>query len=239
MRLFPDRFAGWIAVVACIGFIAACQKVELPAEEGGNTPGQGTSVPGNEDDDPVVVPDDYLDAMTVAQVKAAYPDVTTDDEIFGAVIGYVVGYADRSVNNAVFSAEGAPETNILMADRRNETRPEHCLPVQLVKGTEIRNELNLAENPYVLGERVYMAGFISKYYGTVGMRKPEYYEWVIDEDDNPGDEEPAPDPEPDPGPLPDPEVEDKDTLFVDEEPVVIPGGRSTGGSGRKEKGWER
>ncbi len=225
MRILPHRFAGWLSVVVCAGLVSACQKVELPSDENGNSPTQEQPVPGGGNDGPVVVPEEYVDAMTVAQVQAAYPGVTTSDEIFCAVIGYVVGYADRSVNNAVFSADGAVESNILIADRHNEKRPECCLPVQLVNGTDIRSELNLAENPELLGERIYITGYISKYYATVGMRKPEYYERVTEGGDESGGEDPEPGPGPDPGPVPSPEDGGKDTLDWDDEPVVIPGGR--------------
>lgn len=253
MRLLPGRCAEWLAVAVCIGFISACQKVDLPSEEGGNAPGQDTYVPGLEDDEPVVVPEEYLDAMTVAQVQATYSYVGTGDKILDAVIGYIVGYADRSMNNAVFSAEGAPESNVLLADHKDETRPERCMPLQLVQGTVIRNDLNLAENPDALGMRVYVAGYISKYYNTVGMRSPEAYEWVYEGDGNPEEDEPEPVPDPDPEPepepdpmpepdpapepVPEPETEEKDTLEVDDEPVVVPGGRSIKYAGRKEDRW--
>lgn len=205
---------------------AACQKVDLPVADE-KQPAE-TSVPatGDGDDSPVVLPEEYVDAMTVAEVQSAYSYVETSDKELCAVIGYIVGYADASMKNACFTAEGAVESNILIADHKGETRSECCLPVQLVKGEQIRDELNLAKNPGALGARIYIAGFISKYYATVGMRDPQYYEWVTEEDDEQDEDEPAPSPGTDPTPDPDPGTETKDTLGIDDEPSVIPGGRA-------------
>lgn len=209
---------------------AACQKVELPAAEEGERTAAGEPSSGDGDGPPVTVPDGYVDAMTVAEVQSAYSYVTASDKELCAVIGYIVGYADRSMKNARFTAEGAVESNVLIADHRNETRPERCLPVQLPKGNFIRDELNLAGNPDVLGARIYISGYISDYYSTVGMRDPQVFEWVADDGDEPEGEEPVAPPVP--------EKETKDTLTIDDGAAVIPGGRSVAppaGAGKPRK----
>lgn len=166
----------------------ACQKVELPTEgDVGDVPQGGVEVSV-----PSGVPDD---ALTVAEVQQAYPDVTTDDAVPGAVVGYVVGYVKNTMKNAVFSSDDAVESNILIADRRLERDAGRCMPVQLNKGSDVREHLNLSGHPEVLGMRVYLVGSISKYYGTVGMRNPQYYEWVEDGGEEPDEEVPDPEPE--------------------------------------------
>lgn len=225
------RRSCWLlpAVGWCL-FFAACQKVELPVTEVENPSGTGAPVPGTEDDDlPVLLPDEYADEWTVATVKAAYPTVATDSREFCTVVGYIVGYVKSNSMNtgAVFSSEDAVKTNLMIADRKNETDSEHCLPVQLSdeKQKGIREALNLSDNPDLLGKRICLSGYISRYLNTVGMRTPEGFAWVETNGDDPGTGS-DPEPEPDPGPVPPLDEEKRDTLKIDEKPTVIPGGRS-------------
>lgn len=89
------------------------------------------------------------------------------------VQGYIVGFSksgNYSRTNATFSTEKAVKTNILLADRPDETDWCNCIPVQLSSGTDARNELNLAENPGMLGAKVEVYGTISAYVGARGVR---------------------------------------------------------------------
>lgn len=238
---FRKRRLCWLLpVVGWCLFFAACQKVELPATEVENPSDTGVSVPGTEEDDPpVLLPGEYADEWTVAAVKAAYPTVATDSREFCTVVGYIVGYVKSNSMNtgAVFSSEDAVKTNLMIADRKNETDAEHCLPVQLSdeKQKGIREALNLSDNPGLLGKRICLSGYISKYLNAVGMRTPEAFAWVETVGNEPGAGH-EPKPEPAPEPVPPLDEEKMDTLKIDEKPTVIPGGRSVEPSWRKEDG---
>lgn len=232
------RCAHWFCRVLLMllcgfGLPVACQKVELPLDETGAS-SSGTSGTGSSGGNFSAISPETLRALTVAEVQEVYAYVSTTDRELCAVAGYIVGYIKNTIKNAVFSADNAVETNLLLADSPEETDWEHCLPVQLVNNTGVRAELNLLENPDVLGHKVYIVGYISRYFGEVGMKSPEYYEWLTPDDNESSgdDEEEEPQPgdndgeQPAPGPAPEPEV--KDTVRVDDTPKEIPGGRSLG-----------
>lgn len=93
------------------------------------------------------------------------------------VKGYIVGYIPGSNKpaDAVFSAEGAVQTNLLLADAANETNYEKCIPVQLPAGN-VRNGLNLADNPGNLGKEATLTGNIEKYFNIPGFKSVSAYE---------------------------------------------------------------
>lgn len=108
--------------------------------------------------------------------------------------GYIVGYistANGSAFNegsAMFTAVGAEATNLLLAESPDETDWEKCSPVQLPSGN-IRNALNLADNPENLGQEVCLKGSLEKYFGAYGVKSLTAYEWGsegIDMPDEPG-----------------------------------------------------
>ena len=232
------RCAHWFCRVLLMllcgfGLPVACQKVELPLDETGAS-SSGTSGTGSPGGNFSAISPETLRALTVAEVQEVYAYVEKEDMELCAVAGYIVGYTKNTMKSAEFSADGAVETNLLLADTPNAKDWEKCLPVQLEKNSYLREDLNLHDNPEVLGRKVYIVGYISRYFGEVGMKSPEYYEWLTPDDNESGgdDEEEEPQPgdndgeQPAPGPAPEPEV--KDTVRVDDNPHVIPGGRSLG-----------
>lgn len=242
-----------IVCVVCLS-LAGCQKVELPTDEDAD---YNLEHVGNKPDDDGVFDDGGAgeaavtwNAMTVKQVQQQYAGATTSDQFDCKVLGYIVGYAvSNTIKNTRFTTEGAVESNIVIADRRDETDPENCMAVQLEAGKVLRTELNLKGNPGNLGRRLCLYASASRYYNAVGLRNPEEFVWVDDTGD--GDNEPdlpdvpdtpdTPD-NPDTPDIPDapdtPDVPDEpdqpehpveepktDTLKVDDRPAVIPGGR--------------
>lgn len=89
---------------------------------------------------------------------------------FGYVKGYIVGFADGKTlsEGARFTADGAVETNILIADKAGETELSKCMPVQLPTGA-IRDALKLT-NASNLGKQVTLYGSLEKYFGTAGLK---------------------------------------------------------------------
>lgn len=92
------------------------------------------------------------------------------------VCGYIVG-GDLTSSKTGISFEGpfASATNIAIASRSSVTDKSSCLSVKLVSG-DIRNALNLVDNPSLLGRKVYLKGdLVSAYYGIPGIQNITEY----------------------------------------------------------------
>ena len=227
-----------------VGGFATCQKVDLPSEEGEDTeqPGQTGDKPeggghgaggtgGTEEEVPL--PPEYEGAWTVTGILSEYEGVDLDEDYEEMVVGYIVGACDRTMKNALFTADeiraAGVSTNLLIADSKDERDASRCMPVELKKGTDVRDEANLVDHPEVLGCRIGLLGLVKTYFNVVGLRNVAYHEWLTnggdveepeepEEPENPGKPEEPEDPEP--GPV------QKDTIIIDLKPGHIEGGRS-------------
>lgn len=101
------------------------------------------------------------------------------------VTGYIVGYintfdgdyAKLREKSAVFSADGAPNSNLLLAMTPDETNWERCIPVQLAYGTDGR-DLSLGYNPEYLHRQVTVYGTTGdRYLSVYGVRNVNHYNW--------------------------------------------------------------
>lgn len=112
-----------------------------------------------------------------------------DDE--ATVRGYIVGYVKSgqfSATGVEFSATNAVLTNIVMADTPDETDINNCIPVQLEKQSEARRDLNLSDNPSMLGKQVEVYGKLSTYMSVSALKQVKTYTLI-------GAAEPDPDPD--------------------------------------------
>ncbi len=164
---------------------SGCQKIELPSED--SDPEQPVTPP---------LPEDSADVSDVQSVEWALACSPEQDIV---VKGYIVGYVNgTAMSAAVF---GIPEekanTNMLLADSKEETDPGKCLPVRLDKGTSsavgMREELNLYDHPEYFRRLVVIEGWLSTYFRRNGIRDIYGYAWAEewDEEDIPpsgGDE---------------------------------------------------
>ena len=94
------------------------------------------------------------------------------------VKAYIVGYVSGQVlsEGAHFTADGCDvKTNLLIAASPSETNVSNCMPVQLPTG-DVRNGLNLQDNPGYLGKEVLLRGNIEKYFGAPGIKAVTYAE---------------------------------------------------------------
>lgn len=91
------------------------------------------------------------------------------------VEGYIVGWADGSASAAVFNAAAQTSGNILLAASTTETSAANCLVVNLPKG-QLRNALNLMDNPANLGKKIMVQGTLSSYLGGHGLTAPTAWE---------------------------------------------------------------
>lgn len=167
-----ELFALSVVMVALM--LCGCNEIELPSEGSG----------GKEDDDKenVVAPDSG-DTFTIATLSRA------DDGEFIALKGYIVGYMPtNTINKVVFNADDAVSTNIVLADRAAETDTKLCAGLQLKVGSDARVDLNLADNPAMLGQRIIAYGYKGTYCNAPGLKQVEVYELVDDEADDSDDD---------------------------------------------------
>ena len=161
-----------LSVVMVGLMLCGCNEIELPSEGSG----------GKEDDDKenVAAPDSD-GTFTIATLSRA------EDGEFIALKGYIVGYMPtNTINKVVFNADDAVGTNIVLADRAAETDTKLCAGLQLKAGSDARVDLNLADNPDMLGQRIIAYGYKGTYCNAPGLKQVEVYE-LVDDDDDAGD----------------------------------------------------
>jgi len=107
-------------------------------------------------------------AYNVGQARAA----AGEEDVW--VCGYVVG-GDLSSSSASFSPPFKSRTNLVLASRSSVTDKASCLSVQLQKG-DIRDALNLVDNPDILGMEIFLRGdIVEAYYGIPGLQNITEY----------------------------------------------------------------
>ena len=74
----------------------------------------------------------------------------------------------------------------MLADRAAETDTKLCAGLQLKAGSDARVDLNLADNPAMLGQRIIAYGYKGTYCNAPGLKQVEVYE-LVDDDDEAGD----------------------------------------------------
>ena len=85
------------------------------------------------------------------------------------VYGYIVG-GDLSSSKASYSPPFSSRTNILLSSKAGVQSRDGCLSVQLQQG-DIRDALNLVDNPGLLGRQVFLKGnLVPSYYGLPGLQ---------------------------------------------------------------------
>lgn len=108
-------------------------------------------------------------ALTVSQALAS----VGDEEVW--VNGYIVG-GDLTSSSASFEVPFSSRTNILLGPRSSTSDKGSCLSVQLPAG-ELREALNLVDNPSLHGRRISLKGdIVEAYYGIPGLKNITEYE---------------------------------------------------------------
>lgn len=217
------RYASLLCGLLCLllSGLSACGKIELPETDSGqNTkPPQGGDQSGDDNGggDNGQGTETQGDTMSVAAMLSR---ASVDDWV--RVKGYIVGYvAGTTLSKARFECPpSAPNTNMLIADTPAETDVARCIPILLDAKDGSREELNLYDNPELLGCAIVIEGAVATYFGTKGIKKMEYYSLLDGNDtpDNPDnpDKPDSPDNPDDPDTLP-------DLPIIDDNPDVIDG----------------
>lgn len=109
------------------------------------------------------------DALTVSQAIAS----VGEEGVW--VSGYIVG-GDLTSSSASFDAPFSSRTNIILGPRSSTSSRSSCLSVSLPAG-EIRDDINLVDNPHLLGRKVVLKGdIVEAYYGMPGLKNIVDYE---------------------------------------------------------------
>ncbi len=105
----------------------------------------------------------YENALTVNQALAS----VGREDVW--VSGFIVG-GDLTSANASFSPPFKSASNLLLGPRSSVASRDNCIAVQLSAG-DVRDALNLAEHPEMLGRLVCLNGDIeASYYGMIGLK---------------------------------------------------------------------
>lgn len=114
---------------------------------------------------------------TVGNGTAENPYTVEDIKKSGAkgsnvfVKAYIVGFVpDKAIDEAKFTAEGCEAvSNVLIAASADETSVDNVMPVQLPSG-DVRNAINLKDNPANIKQEVVLCGNIETYFGKTGLK---------------------------------------------------------------------
>lgn len=146
-----------VALMTAFTF-TSCEDVPAPYDipNGGNG-GGSTELTGNGTaENPYTVEDIKQSGATGSNVYVkAY------------IVGYVPG---KAIDEAKFTAEGCEATsNVLIAASADETSFDNVMPVQLPVG-DVRDAINLKDNPANLKQEVVLCGNIEAYFGKTGLK---------------------------------------------------------------------
>lgn len=109
-------------------------------------------------------------AIGVGEVK----DHAGESDVW--VCGYIVGGdLSSSATGIKFQAPFSSNTNIAIAARSSVSIKSSCVSVQLAAG-DVREDLNLVDNPENIGKKVYIKGdIVAAYYGLPGIKNVTEY----------------------------------------------------------------
>lgn len=156
-----------------IFLIASCGKIELPENDS--------------DDKKTTTPDDG--DTTENDICSVSEFFKIEDGSLVTLKGYIVGFVkNNTIKQTIFGVENASNSNIVLADNRNETDYTCCTPIKLAQNSEEREELNLLDNPDMLGTLIAVTGTKTTYFNTAGIKSVETYE-ILDKSDDSDDKE--------------------------------------------------
>ena len=108
----------------------------------------------------------------ILSISQAY-DKVGEENVW--VCGYIVG-GDLTSSSASFDKPFSSRTNLLLGPRSSTSDKASCMSVQLPSG-HFREDLNLVDNPQLLGRKVCLRGdIVEAYYGIPGIKNISEYE---------------------------------------------------------------
>lgn len=117
----------------------------------------------------------FLNVMSAYEaVRAAEPEPISVEKAIqqkegqALVEGYTIGQA-VSPQHYNLTSPFSNDYNIAIADSKNETSPDHILPVQIPSA--FRSQFGLQTNPLLLGKKIAVQGELEHYFNTTGLKK--------------------------------------------------------------------
>lgn len=109
-------------------------------------------------------------AYTVAEVKSMTVNKSGEKWVRGTIYGTMVNSYITEITTTNFSP-----SDIVIGDEITH------IPVQLVGGTDIRNEINLRDHPYLRGKDILIRGSLESYANSpLGVKEPSAYQITYD-----------------------------------------------------------
>ena len=97
------------------------------------------------------------------------------------VKGYVGGCIEgTSISKANFHPPFCKESNIFLTEKRNDSLPVNCFPIQLVNNSDNRKMLNLVSHPENYHQLKLIRGKLEKYFSRSGIKKITAYRFLKD-----------------------------------------------------------
>lgn len=132
----------------------------------------GTDTPDTPDpDEPIVTEGDGSEAnpYTIADLqKMAVPTESSAAE--GQEKVWVKGFIVGALNSAGTAFAADANTNLALAATAEESDAANTIPVQLPKG-DMRDALNVVDNPSLVGKEIMLYGYILKYFSRTGLKE--------------------------------------------------------------------
>lgn len=117
----------------------------------------------------------FLNVMSAYEaVRAAEPEPISVEKAIqqkegqALVEGYTIGQA-VSPQHYNLTSPFSNDYNVAIADSKNETSPDHILPVQIPSA--FRSQFGLQTNPLLLGKKIAVQGELEHYFNTTGLKK--------------------------------------------------------------------
>ncbi|MDE6438549.1 MAG: hypothetical protein K2L62_02725, partial [Muribaculaceae bacterium] len=175
LRDHPENLGKELAVYGTPGTVLGTYGVDGNMGTPSEFVLEGVDVPGGDEPTPGPGQGDGTQASpyTVAQAIALGNPGST-----AWVKGYMFGWVDvASISTGShFEVPSTSASNVLIADSRTETDYTKCMAVQLVFGDNVRNFVNLKDNPGNLGKELYIEGTLSAYFNQPGVKAPTAYQ---------------------------------------------------------------
>lgn len=150
--------------------LACCQKADLTVDP--------------EKRDPSEAQEQAANIMGTGEGTQDYPFTVTDIRSMSLsyseavwVVGYMVGTAQRSMNNAMFSADAANQSNILLSSDSLCNDTAHCIPIEL-SSDKWRKNLSLPTNAMHFRKCLLVKGIPSRYLYRKGLRSVSAGLWL-------------------------------------------------------------
>lgn len=123
--------------------------------------------------------DQNADWLSVVDVIDS-PMTADEASVRGFIVGYVKAgtFSDKGVDFAA----GTVNTNLILADAAEERDLSRCIPIQLVKSTDARNDLNLKDHPENLGKKVEVYGTLETYMQVPALKNVKTYRFITEGD---------------------------------------------------------